>query len=148
MHAAAFPTNAEARLVDALRSAGQAAVSLVALVEGEVAGHVFFSRVEANAGLGVGLAPLAVQPLRQRKGIGLALVQAGIAACRKAGFGYVVVLGDPGYYGRFGFVRASSVGLGNEYGADAHFLVLELRPGALARVRGMVKYAAEFSQLA
>ncbi len=123
-------------------------MSLVALVEGELVGHVLFSPVAANAGRGAGLAPLAVQPRCRRKGIGAALVQAGIAACGKAGFGYLVVLGDPGYYGRFGFTRASAAGLANEYGADAHFMVLELAPGALGGVRGVVKYAKVFSQLA
>ena len=57
------------------------------------------------------------------------------------------MLGDPRYYGRFGFMRAGAAGLGNEYGADAHFMVLELEPGGLAGVRGTVKYSGEFSQL-
>ena len=148
VHAAAFPTDGEARLVDALRSGGQAAVSLVAILGSHVVGHVLFSPVtlEGTSG-GVGLAPLAVLPAHQRKGIGGALIEAGIEACRNTGLQYAVVLGDPHYYGRFGFLRAMDAGLGNEYGVDEEFMVLELQHGALHGVRGVVKYRSEFSVL-
>lgn len=110
-------------------------------------GHVLFSPVtlEGAAG-GVGLAPLAVRSDHRRKGIGAALVEAGIAACRRAGFGYAVVLGDPRYYKRFGFSRAASAGLGNEYGADEEFMVLQLLPGALTGLSGKVRYCSEFAE--
>ena len=146
MHAAAFATDAEARLVDRLRAAGHAAISLVAL-EGRIVGHVLFSEVQASAGRGLGLAPVAVLPAHQRSGIGAALVLAGIEASRSAGYDYAVVLGEPAYYRRFGFRRALDFGLGNEYGAQDEFMVLELRPGALAGLRGMVTYSAEFAEL-
>ena len=148
MHATAFPTDAEARLVDALRAAGQAAVSLVALVQDDIVGHVLFSPVAANSGRGVGLAPVAVLPRDQGQGIGAALIRTGIESCRAAGYDYVVVLGDPGYYRRFGFRRALDLGLQNEYGAHDEFMVLELRLGGLAGVAGMVKYCSEFAALA
>jgi putative acetyltransferase len=140
VHAAAFPSDAEARLVDELRKNGRAMLSLVAEQDGRIAGHVVFSPV--TPGRGLGLAPLAVLPAFQRQGIGGALIRAGIAA---ASADYLVVLGDPAYYRRFGFRRALDIGLENEYGVRDEFMVLELRPGGLAGVRGLVKYAAEFA---
>jgi putative acetyltransferase len=146
VHAAAFPTDAEARLVDALRGAGQLSISLVAEDGGQVVGHVAFSPVTlASTTGGLGLAPLAVIPARQRQGIGGQLVREGLSAAATSGAKFVVVLGDPEYYRRFGFRRAGAVGLGNEYGADEEFMVLELQPGSLPPAGGLVKYAAAFA---
>jgi len=149
VHQAAFATDDEARLVDALRAAGHATISLVAELDGQVVGHVLFSPVSVAGAVemtkGVGLAPVAVLPSHQRRGIGSALIRAGLAACREEGFGYVVLLGHPEYYPRFGFRRASDVGLDNEYGADDAFMVLELMPGGLPPA-GLVQYGPEFRQ--
>jgi putative acetyltransferase len=149
VHEAAFPTDVEARLVDALRAGGNALVSLVAEVQGRVVGHVLFSPVSVEPALpgvaGAGLAPVAVLPAYQRQGIGARLIESGIAACRELGLGFVVVLGDPGYYQRFGFTRAGAFGLGNEYGVDEEFMALELRPGCLSGACGVVRYSAEFA---
>jgi putative acetyltransferase len=162
VHAAAFPTEEEARLVDRLRAAGHASVSLVAEIgESEAAdvattrvvkqivGHILLSPVVIDGPPdgchGLGLAPMAVVPAWQRRGVGSALVRAGLAACRGAGCGFVVVLGHPDFYPRFGFARASALGLQNEYGADEAFMVLELPPGALAAEGGLVKYGPEFA---
>jgi putative acetyltransferase len=151
VHAAAFPTDAEARLVDALRAAGKARVSLVAEVGGAIAGHVLFSpvavEISADGWPGAGLAPLAVRPTLQRRGIGGLLVESGLEACRRAGFGFVVVLGEPRYYGRFGFRRARDLDLRSEYGADEEFMARELCAGGLAGVTGLVRYAPEFTAL-
>lgn len=151
MHMAAFPTDAESRLVDALRANGGAWVSLVAERAGRVVGHILFSPVrldpDPGAPRGAGLAPVAVLPDHQRRGIGGALVREGLSRCRALGVEFVVVLGDPGYYGRFGFRRASAKGLANEYGADAAFGVVELRPGCLAGRTALVRYAPEFARL-
>jgi putative acetyltransferase len=150
VHGAAFPTDAEARLVDRLRAGGQARVSLVAEVDGGVVGHIVFSPVSVAAPSGychgLGLAPLAVLPEYQRRGVGSALVRAGLAVCQQEGHAFVVVLGHPGYYPRFGFRQASAVGLSNEYGADEAFMVLELQPGALPASGGLVKYGPEFAE--
>ncbi|HEX2197024.1 MAG TPA: N-acetyltransferase [Burkholderiales bacterium] len=140
VHASAFPSDAEARLVDALRKAGRVSVSLVAAVEGQIVGHVLFSPV--TPGRGLGLAPLAVLPRFQELGIGSELVESGLDACEAD---YAVVLGDPAFYARFGFRRALDYGLDNEYGAREEFMVLELRPGALDGVRGRVQYSPEFA---
>src|SRR5262245_59295434 len=96
VHAASFPTDVEARLVDALRDAGRLRVSLVAEVEGAIVGHAAFSPVTAESGVvGAGLAPLAVAGPWRRQGIGAALVSAGLEAGRAAGFAWAVVLGEP-----------------------------------------------------
>jgi putative acetyltransferase len=149
IHAAAFPTDAESRLVDALRDAGQALVSLVAEREREILGHVLFSPVTLDppGPVGAGLAPIAVHPSWQRRGIGGMLVREGLAACRAKGIPFVVVLGDRDYYGRFGFRRASARGLCNEYGADEAFGVVELAPGALPGGPALVRYRPEFAAL-
>ena len=143
---AAFPTDAESRLVDALRLNGKALVSLVAVDKNEVLGHVLFSPVSTAPPTevsGVGLGPVAVRPDCQRGGIGAALIRRGLELCRQRAYAYCVVLGDPRYYERFGFAKASSFGMRNEYGVDDEFLLLhfsevQLRPG-------LVKYAPEFA---
>lgn len=146
VHEAAFPTPDEARLVDALRAMGQLLISLVADDGGDVTGHIAFSPVRVgNEGGGVGLAPLAVLPARQGRGIGSRLIREGLEICKHNGYGFVVVLGHPLYYPRFGFVRASTHGLGNEYGAAEAFMVQELRPNGLPKAGGLVRYGPAFA---
>ena len=148
VHASAFPNDDEARLVDALRAGGRLAVSVVAEDGGRVVWHVAFSPVSVGGiARGLGLAPLAVVPEYQRRGVGGMLVSEGLTLAARAGAGFVVVLGHPEYYPRFGFRRAGEVGLGNEYGADEAFMVVELRPGALPAGGGLVSYGPEFSAL-
>ena len=146
VHAAAFPTDGEARLVDALRAAGRLSVSRVAIEERKVVGHVAFSTVTvAGATNGVGLGPVAVLPDCQKRGTGERLIRQGLDACRQAGFAFVVVLGEPAYYRRFGFEPAGDWGLVDEYGGGAAFQALELKPNAIPRGAGLVCYAPEFA---
>lgn len=148
VHAASFSTNAEARLVDLLRKAGNLAISLVAEVDGTIVGHVAFSPVTTSKGdIGAGLAPLAVVEAYRRQGTAAELVRAGLQACKKVSVGWVVVLGDPAYYGRFGFEPAAPFGLSDEYGGGEAFQVLEFVPNALPKGAGLVRYAAEFASL-
>ena len=150
VHLSAFNSPAEANLVDLLRFRGKAVISLVAEIGSEIVGHILFSPVSieppAKGWNALGLAPVAVIPDKQRQGIGKALVKRGLERCRELGFEVVVVLGDPGYYKKFGFQRALDHGLGNEYQADEHFMVLELNPGVLHQFNGQVKYAPEFNE--
>ncbi len=95
----------EARIVDALRAGGALTVSLVATDDAEILGHVAFSPVTILGAEGdwYGLGPVSVWPARQRKGIGQALIRDGLRRLDATGAAGCVVLGDPGYYGRFGF---------------------------------------------
>ena len=141
VHLAAFPTQLEADLVDALRTNGHAVVSLVARLDDRIVGHIAFSPVTIDGAHGLGLAPVAVLPAYQTRGVGAALVRSGLTACRALGTPFVVVLGAPAYYGRFGFTRASDAGIANEYGVDDEFMVLAL-VGELRR--GVARYGDEF----
>jgi putative acetyltransferase len=148
IHEQAFPTPAEARMVDLLRANGKASISLVAELEGQVVGHILFSPVTVSGSDsgGLGLAPVAILPAHQARGIGSRLIRDGLAQCRERGTPYAVVLGSPAFYGRFGFGRASMIGLGNEYGVDEEFMAIELTVGALPPEGGLVCYAPEFAE--
>lgn len=150
VHAAAFPTNAEARLVDRLRARGDGYLGFVAEHDGEVVGHVAFSPVTVtdpdSSVRGLGLAPIGVVPTHQRRGVGGALIRAALEECRAAGWPFVVLLGHPEYYPRYGFRKASEAGLRNEYGADDAFMVLELTPGGVPSAGGLVKYGPDFAE--
>ena len=153
--AEAFPTAAEADLVRTLRVAGRLTLSVVAELPGEVArdgtivGHVGFSPVTlAGSTAGIGLAPLAVSATHRRQGVGARLVRDGLARCERAGFGFVVVLGSPAYYARFGFAPASRWNLSDEYGGGDAFQALELRARAIPAGAGLVRYAPEFASFA
>jgi putative acetyltransferase len=148
VHAASFPTAVEARLVDLLRQAGHLSLSLVAEREGTVVGHVALSPVSTATGaIGAGLAPVAVWAAHRRQGIAARLIEAGLAGCRAAGFGWAVVMGEPAYYARFGFRPAHEFGLTDEYGGGPAFQAVELIPGRLPWGAGLVRYAPEFASL-
>ena len=144
----AFGGAAEAQLVDMLRAANKAVVSLVALHQGRVVGHILFSPVTVTQApvnfRGVGLAPMSVLPEFQNKGIGSRLVRDGLEACKRKKFDAVVVLGHTKYYPRFGFSRAKDYGLDNEYDALDTFMVVELKDRVLQTIGGLVKYVSEF----
>ncbi len=151
----AFGRPAEADLVEALREAGKAALSLVAVEDNRVVGHILLSTVTIGSGepdaeffSAVGLGPMAVLPERQRGCIGSALVQTALYGCRKAGHDCVVVLGHSKFYPRFGFFPASRFGLRCEYKVpDEAFMAIELREGSLAGREGLVRYQPEFAKV-
>lgn len=151
VNVAAFPTRAEADLVDVLRERSTPVVSLVAEIDGVVVGHLMCSPATLDGHPDVrlmGLAPMAVLPGHQGQGIGSALVRRAIGRCRALGADGMIVLGHPGYYPRFGFTPAS--GWGITCGYDAHdeaFMALELRPGALAGCAGVARYHPAFADI-
>jgi putative acetyltransferase len=150
VHVTAFPTPAEADLVELLRSGGKSAVSLVAEAEGRIIGHIVFSRVTFDPPLDIiayGLGPMAVLPGHERHAVGRRLVQNGLADCHAQDACMVVVLGDFGYYNRFGFELASRHGLRNEFEAGESFMVFMLDARAHPPPSTLVKYAAEFDVL-
>ena len=144
----AFGQRLEADLVDQLRADGDLLISLVAVAgNGELVGHILFSKLSVEGTRGrlteaAALAPLAVRPEYQGKGVGTALTQAGIRGCTARGLAAIIVVGDPKFYQRFGFSATAAGSLKSPYPGDA-FMALELRPGAL-RAKGTVRYAAAF----
>jgi len=145
----AFAQKEEAELVDKLRNRAALTLSLVAVQKNEVVGHIAFSPVviesERLSFEAIALAPMAVLPAYQRKGIGGQLVCAGLEECRNLGHEIVVVLGHPTYYSRFGFMSARPKGISCEFEVpEEAFMVLELREGALAGRVGIVKFQPEF----
>jgi len=146
----AFGGLTEGKIVDLLRASNKALVSLVAVHQGRVVGHILFSPVSVEPApdgfRGVGLGPMSVLPQYQNQGIGSRLVREGLEACRRGGYDFVVVLGHPAYYPRFGFSKAADHDLQSEYNAADAFMVMELRDGVLQRIKGLVKYAPEFRE--
>ena len=146
--AACFPTQDEARLVNSLRESGRLLLSLVAESDGRIVGHLAFSPVNTASGAtGVGLAPVSVAESHRRQGIATTLIRDGMSRCRTAGYGWAVVLGEPNYYGRFGFRPAATCGLSDEYGGGEAFQVCELVPSAIPLGAGLVRYASDFEAL-
>jgi putative acetyltransferase len=151
VHLRAFDGRSEEpRIVELLHAGDKAPVSLVAVLDGSVVAHVLFSPVDLGEGGSsinmVALAPVAVLPEHQNQGIGSNLIRAGLEVCREADYDAVVLLGEPSYYSRFGFERASDYGLGNEYGVDEHFMVAPLKSGALDGASGTVRYEPDFRE--
>ncbi len=147
---AAFARPAEAAIIDVLRQRAEPFISLVAEHEGEIVGHILFTPVTV-AGTSesrmVALAPMAVAPLFQVRGVGGALVLTGFEHLRLKGITSVVVVGHPGYYPRFGFAPASTFGLRSEYNVpDDVFMACELDPGALHGVQGTISYHPAFRE--
>lgn len=149
--AAAFETPAEARLVDALRDQARPILSLVAELDRHIVGHILFSPVTLDDHPDIpimGLAPMAVAPAHQRKGIGKALVNASLHQLRETPCAAVVVLGHPEYYPRFGFVPAPRFRLKCAYDVpDDVFMAMELHAGALDGIQGLISYHAAFSEV-
>ena len=148
----AFGQPEEAQLDDALRRSADPYISLVAVEDDRVVGHIFFSPVSVESDrtifTAMGLAPLAVLPEYQNRGVGSLLVWEGLKECLMIGHKVVVVLGHPRYYPRFGFTTAKLKGITCEYDVpEDHFMIAELEPGALGGRQGLVKYHPAFGEL-
>ncbi|MFF3979163.1 GNAT family N-acetyltransferase [Streptomyces sp. NPDC001828] len=145
---AAFPTELEADLVDALRAdeAWIPGLSIVAEApDGSVAGHALLTRCRVDGAPALALAPVAVAPGHQHTGAGSAVVRAALAAARERGEDLVLVLGHPDYYPRFGFTPASALGIRAPFEVpDEAMMALRLRPGGAPAPTGVIQYPAPF----
>ncbi|HUF56733.1 MAG TPA: N-acetyltransferase [Thermohalobaculum sp.] len=141
---AAFGQPDEAELVERLRADGDAALSLVAVADGAVAGHVLFSPMSAPFPA-LALAPVAVLPERQGRGIGSALIREGLARAEARGWRGVFVLGEPAYYRRFGFDAEAARGFASPY-AGPFLMVLPLG-GPLPAQSGTIGHAPGFARM-
>lgn len=151
VHAAAFPTDAEAKLVAELLDGHDVLFSIAAESNQEVVGHALLTAMTHEHGGSVrglvGLAPIAVHPDFQRRGIGRALVREAIRQCKTNRVTALFVLGDPAYYGPLGFQPASVQGFTNDFDAPDAFQVISLRPDRPAPP-GRVSYAPAINNLA
>jgi len=150
----AFKRKDEARLVDRLRlsDAFVHGLSLVAIVKNRVVGHILFSRInienDNHKHESLALAPVAVIPEMQNKGIGNMLIHCGLNKAKELGFKSVVVLGHPDYYPRYGFVPASEWGIRPPFNAPENaFMGLELVENGLKNVTGTVRFSKEFGDI-
>jgi putative acetyltransferase len=145
----AFGQEQESNVVDALRGNGGTLLSLVAILDGRIVGHILYTPASVGAVAGSALAPMAVLPEHQRQGIGSKLVETGNRKLKKAGCPFIIVLGHATYYPRFGFTPASSHGIKCEWDVpDDVFMLLvldeqKMPPG----VSGLAKYRDEFSSV-
>jgi putative acetyltransferase len=150
----AFGQENEARLVDLLRTAPGyvPGLSLVATAENALVGHILFSKIFVVSGDArhetLALAPMSVRPGFQKQGVGARLITQGLESARDMGFGSVLVLGHEHYYPKFGFVPASRWGIRPPIDVpDDVFMAIELVPGSLNNVSGIVEYPVEFSAI-
>ena len=150
VHCAAFPTSAEADLVEALARDGDAVISLIAERDTAIVGHILLSRMAVSGDghpyRGLGLAPVAVLPGAQRNGIGSALIRAALGRAVETGEALVFVLGDPVYYRRFGFSVQSATPFASPY-AGPHLTALRLREDVELPRAGRADHAPAFAGL-
>ena len=145
---AAFGQADEAELVDALRRNGKLVISLIAEEHGKIEGHIGFSEMETEPRLEnyriLGLAPVAVMPSKQKQGIGSAMIRRGLIIAEDRGYTHVVLLGEPLYYSRFGFLPARAFGISNEYTKSDEFMIKALRATGMP-TGVLMKYQPEFA---
>ena len=147
----AFGSTEESQLIDKLRTGGQVALSLVAEEEGEIIGHILFSRIQIEVPKGppipvVALAPMSVSSVHQKRGIGGALIQQGLRILRQRGENAVFVLGHRSYYPKFGFSADLAKQFQCEYAGDS-FFALELQHGWMEGKKGTVVYPEAFKRV-
>jgi putative acetyltransferase len=151
VHEQAFaPSAVEARLVDALRVGGELVPELCLVAEEtrEVVGHIAYSRARLDSGHDVlALAPMAVVPERQRRGVGSALLRESVARASETAFPLVVVVGHPGYYPRFGFEPGAAFGVLDPFGVPPEAWMVRPLPAYTSEARGRVTYAEAFAQV-
>lgn len=142
----AFDRDAEVELVDALLDGPYQTISHIAVLDGQIIGHVLFSQIEGPE-RSLALGPLSVDPDWRDFLIGTELVSRALPGLRAEGWNSVFVLGDPIYYGRFGFKRALAERVTSQY-QSPYLHALELKAGCLKNYKGSLTYLPPFSELA
>lgn len=148
INAAAFDTEAEADLIDALRADARAWIEGLSVLaqtdDGRVVGHALFTRCHVDGAPALALAPCAVLPAFQRTGAGSAAIRTGLESARRMGENLVLVLGHADYYPRFGFAPASGFGVRAPFEVpDAAMMALALDPSR-PTPRGTIRYPDAF----
>jgi putative acetyltransferase len=151
VNVSAFRQNVEADLVDKLRENCRDILSLVAVKQNEVVGHILFTPTviegQERRVQGMGLAPLAVLPEYQRHGIGSELVRTGTAILKNRHCPFIIVIGHPKFYPRFGFEPANRYAIHSEFKVpDEVFMILVLNESEMQGVSGLAKYRPEFAE--
>ncbi|MCG8055864.1 MAG: N-acetyltransferase [Candidatus Thiodiazotropha taylori] len=150
LNSVAFDNGPEAMLVDKLRIACEDYLSFVAVEEGSVIGHILFTpaSMEDSSAVGMGLAPMAVLPSHQGEGIGTRLVRYGLDYLRDADCPFVIVLGHPDYYPRFGFELASKYQIHSQWEGvpDDAFMIAVFDQAVIPRHGGVARYRDEFDE--
>ena len=142
----AFGQDLEGKLVDQLRANGAALLSLVAIDQNRLVGHIFYSPASIAGVTGAALGPMALLPEHQRTGIGSRLVEAGNQTLRAMGCPFIIVLGHAEFYPRFGFTSAKPYGITCDWDVpDDVFMIAMLDPGKMIGVSGRAAYRHEFS---
>ena len=146
----AFNDSSEAAIVEKLRDSCDDYLAFVAVEDGHVVGHIVFTpaTLDGSGLVGMGLAPMAVLPARQRNGIGSQLVRHGLEHVRQSGCPFVIVLGHPEYYPRFGFERASEYQLRSQWEGipDEAFMVVVFDKETLPKAGDIARYRDEFDE--
>jgi putative acetyltransferase len=145
-----FKRDTEARLVDRLRRASADYLSLVADDNGTIVGHIMFTPATITNDrtvTGMGLAPMAVIPSYQHQGIGKLLVREGLRILQETGCPFVIVLGHPDYYPRFGFQPASRYNIRSQWDdvPDEAFMILIMDDKAMRNISGVARFRDEFN---
>ena len=142
----AFGQDQEGNIVDTLRSNDAVLLSLVATLNGRVVGHIMYSPLSVGTVDGAALGPMAVLPKHQRQGIGSELVEAGNRRLKESGCPFIIVVGHPTFYPRFGFKPAHTFGITCEWEMpDDVFMVLALDHAKMVGISGLARYRPEFS---
>lgn len=148
----AFKQPVEGNIVKKIRNTDSKILSLVAEVENQIAGHIFFSHAEIEGhpeiNKGMGLAPMAVLPAYQKQGIGTMLINKGISILKNQNVPFIIVLGHPDYYPKFGFEKASEYGIRCQWAGvpDEAFMILILDKNKMKNIKGVAKYREEWDE--